>query len=70
MLLTDGGGCFSKTMPGPHTARETTYFLSQNNINVFTSPSKSPFCISLAWIESNFVFRPMVSFVIHIATLD
>jgi hypothetical protein len=40
MLLTDGGGCFSKTMPGPHTARETTYFLSQNNINVFTSPSK------------------------------
>jgi transposase len=42
MLLTDGGGCFSKTMPGPHTARETTYFLSQNNINVFTSPSKSP----------------------------
>ena len=26
------------------------------------------FCISLAWIESNFVFGPVVS--IHVATLD
>jgi len=28
------------------------------------------FCFSLAWIVSNFVFGPVVSFAIHVATLD